>query len=156
VPLPLWQAVHATASAPPFLAWSADAGVQQAFREELALALFGRLAGPIDPVRNLAAAAPPGTRATVELGIDPVRNLAAAAPALVANTFMAARRMIGGGAEGGGIADTIRHRAEELDLPPIALNALLTEFRPADMLHRAASAILPGRAEPSGHAESSG
>jgi hypothetical protein len=137
VPLRLWQAVHATASAPPFLAWSADAGVQQAFREALALALFGRHLGPADP---LGAA----------------RDLMAATPAIVADIVVEAPSRIGGGAGVGSMADAIRHRAEELDLPPIALNALLTEFRPADILRGGAGVIFPGRAEPSGHAEVSG
>lgn len=147
VPLTVWQQVHATIQAPPFLSWSTDATVQRDFRKAMNEVLRSESRGPA-PAPALAAAAQAVREAAAAAATRAVQGVAAfmpfqamvsAAPPAVTETAETLRRIATGAAahvveaaapfEQAGTPSVLSVvRTSVLTLPPLARAALLAEF----------------------------
>jgi hypothetical protein len=119
IPLSLWQQVHATLSAPPFLLWATDTAVQLDFRSALAGALYGpkekSLRGSALP-QNMSAG-PPGETATREAEELQPTGL----------KLESLERLVSSGASGS--LAQFSKRVDALGLPAVALAALYKEHQ---------------------------
>jgi hypothetical protein len=117
IPLSLWQQVHATLTAPPFLCWATDDAVQRGFRAALAAAVFGRP----DDTPTSAAAPKGGLAAIVEAAAAGAARMGGVPRGLVRGMEVVADFST---PEAGAAGAQLKARAEALRLPPVALPIL--------------------------------